>query len=74
MKAALISLNWETGETMSTIFTKEDGYENPVLNARGLMASLKPDWPDCDWTIIADKEASEFWGKYYADRLLGIEE
>ncbi len=73
MKAALISLDWKTGETLSTIFTKEDGYENPVLNARGLKESIKHDFPDCDWTIIADEEASKFWGKYYADRLLGIE-
>lgn len=68
MKAALVSLNWDTGETLSTVFKKEDGYENPVLNCRNLKESIQHDFPDCEWEIFADQEARDIWAKYFVDK------
>jgi len=67
MKAALITIDLDTGECLHTIF---DG-ENPVKKCWELWGGIKGDWPTHIPKVAADKEAREIWGEWQADRLLG---
>lgn len=53
MKAALVIIDWNTGETMHTFF----GGKGCVSECRALWESIKDDWPMHKKAVITDDEA-----------------
>lgn len=71
-KAALVSINFETGEQLHTIFTEE--YEpNPVQSCWDLKTSLAPDFPDAHFSVIANERAKEIQSQSILEAL-GVRE
>lgn len=56
MNAAWISINFETGDVMWTMF--DDGKnDNPIMAASALKLGIEDDWPGYEWFVVGDEEA-----------------
>ena len=64
MNAALISINFTTGEINHTLF---DG-EFSIERCHALRKSIESDFPGCTWGVIADEEACN----ERTERILGV--
>lgn len=64
MKAALVCINFETGEIL---YTPYEG-EKAIDHCHALKKSIEGDWPGFEWGVIADEEARQ----ERVDRILGV--
>lgn len=71
--AALITINYETGEVMHTIYRGRDGYVDPVKNCEAMKRSVEDDWPDHDQHVIGNRAAWDATGKRRMKEWFGIE-
>ena len=55
-KAACVSVNFETGETLSQIFSGED-VDNPSAYAQAFCESVRDDFPGCVWALVENEGA-----------------
>lgn len=67
MNAALIAVNFSTGETLTQIF---DG-DNPALELRNFKTAIENDFTGFEFGAIVDDEAQKKWADYYVPILLG---
>lgn len=71
-KAAVISINFDTGEVMHTIFRESDGIVDPVRTCENFRASVGDDFPHLEHHIIANERAREIAGDARMQRWFGI--
>ena len=71
--AALITINYESGEVMHTIYRGRDGYDDPVKACEAMRRSVEDDWPDHDQHIIGNQAAWDATGKRRMKEWFGIE-
>ena len=80
MKAALITHNWKTGQTIWDSFGEgtpnNEPVNDPVMAAEKLQSALAGDFAEPEWsqTIISDDEASKKAGVRRTAQMLGITE
>jgi len=54
-KAAVVSIDWESGDCLFTLITGAD----PIESARSLRESIKDDFPGYDHHIVANESARQ---------------
>lgn len=70
MNAALISINFETGDVKVSICRGTE-CENPILDASALKLGIEDDWPGYEFFVIGDEEARELNAKILVGEILG---
>lgn len=58
-KAAIVSLDFDTGEMLNTIYSTEDGFDNPSQSAFNALHRYRPDFPNMHFAIIEDADAKQ---------------
>lgn len=60
-RAALVSVNLETGEVHSRVFDGEDA----IQKCQSLRDAIGDDFPNCEWGVIANAIAREEYANWY---------
>lgn len=71
--AAVITINYDTGEVMHTIFRESTGQPDPVKSCENFRASVEDDWPEHDHVVIGNKRAWEIRGNGRMKEWFGID-
>ena len=71
MNAALISINFETGDVRWSIVTGENS-DNPIADAFALQCGIEDDWPGYEFFVIGDEKARELRAKILVGEILGV--
>ena len=58
-RAAVVSINLTTGEMYHTIYSTDEGFENPSQAALNMRERIRADFPEMNHGIIEDDEAKE---------------
>ena len=71
-KAALITINFDSGEVLHTIYRESDGYEDPIASCERMRAATGNDFPDHEHHIIGNERAREITGDRRMKEWFGI--
>jgi hypothetical protein len=69
--AWLLSVNTKTDQTMFEKFEEDDNHKDPIAWAWALHESIKDDWPDSLWTVVANDRAKFLGWQKRMGALLG---
>ncbi len=68
MRAALVMVDWNTGESFCHILHGED----PLGDAHLMYAQIRREYPDCEFAFLADDSAKRRYGERVFQRGAGL--
>lgn len=68
MRAALVMVDWNTGESFCHILHGDD----PLGDAHLMYAQIRKEYPDCEFAFLADDPAKRRYGERVFQRGAGL--